>query len=300
MLGADMNLDEAFAGIGQLLGLDDAGVEGVQNLRDMLDLFVMLLNTDLPEIGAFEGSIPYRSVDGRDLTLDVMVPAGEGPFPVLVYLHGGAWVWGSPATHRKLTHRLAEQGFLTLSVDYRLAPEHPFPAGFNDCIHAIHFARHNAHRWAGDPERLVLAGDSAGANLAAASAIELAHSASAPAVRGVGLLYGVYDFSGLEADGITSELVDAYLSARDQIADPRVSPVLKSASLPPAHIAVGSADPLIDDAEALSAALARAGRVHDFHVYADMPHAFAQMEFLDDALPAIQRMCRFLHEVSAE
>ncbi len=124
-----MNFDEVFADIGSFLGLDESGVESIQSLRDMLDVFVMLLNTDLPDIGAFEGAVPYRNVDERDLTLDVMVPKGEGPFPVLVYLHGGAWVWGSPATHRKLTHRLAEQGFLTLSVDYRLAPEHPFPAG---------------------------------------------------------------------------------------------------------------------------------------------------------------------------
>ena len=295
-----MNLDEAFAGIGRFLGLDDSNAESVQSLRDALDLFAMLLNADLPEIGAREAAVPYRSVDGRDLTLDVMVPKGEGPFPVLVYLHGGAWVWGSPDSHRKLTYRLAEQGFLTLSVDYRLAPEHPFPAGFNDCVHAIHFAFHNARRWSGDPQKLVLAGDSAGANLAAASAIELANSAGGPGIRGVGLLYGVFDFSGLDADGITRDLVDAYLGARDLVRDPRVSPVLKAAVLPPAHIAVGSADPLIEDAEKLRAALARAGRVHDFQVYEDMPHAFAQMEFLDDALPAIQRMCRFLHEVCAD
>lgn len=295
-----MNLDEAFTGIGRLLGLDASGLASIENLRDALDLFAMLLNADLPEIGAFEGAVPYRSVDGRDLTLDVMVPKGQGPFPVLVYLHGGAWVWGSPATHRKLTHRLAEQGFLTLSVDYRLAPEHPFPAGFNDCIHAIHFAAHNARRWAGDPDRLVLAGDSAGANLAAASAIELANTAGGPMVRGVGLLYGVFDFSGLDADGITRDLVDAYLEERALITDPRVSPVQKAAVLPPAHIAVGSADPLVEDAQALRAVLARSGRVHDYHVYADMPHAFAQMEFLDDALPAVERMCRFLHEVCGD
>jgi acetyl esterase len=160
-----MDLDTVFASIGQFLGGDQA--ENVQDLREVLDLFAALLNGDLPEIGAFVGAVAYCEVDGRELTLDVMVPQGEGPFPVLVYLHGGAWVWGSP-THRKLTYRLADQGFLTLCVDYRLAPESPFPAGFNDCVHAIHFAAHNAGWWGGDPERLVIAGDSAGANLAAA------------------------------------------------------------------------------------------------------------------------------------
>ena len=291
-----MNLDSVFASIGQFLGLDEEDAGSVQSLRDGLDLFAALLNDDLPEIGGFEGNVPFRTVDGRELTLDVMVPKGKGPFPILVYLHGGAWVWGSPATHRKLTYRLAEQGFLTLSVDYRLAPEHPFPAGFNDCVHAIHFASHNAGRWGGDPDQLVVAGDSAGGNLAAAAAIELATSAAAPRVRAVGLLYGVFDFSGLDEDGITSELIDAYLDSRDLVDDPRVSPILKAASLPPAHIAVGSADPLIEDAEALRAKLARSGIVHDYQVYADMPHAFMQMEFLSDARPAISRMCEFLHE----
>ena len=295
-----MNLDAVFAGIGQVLDLGDEGVVSIQSLRDVLDLFAAFLNDDLPEIGAFQAAVGYRTVDGAELTLDVMVPKGEGPFPVLVYLHGGAWVWGSPATHRKLTYRLAEQGFLTFSVDYRLAPEHPFPAGFNDCIHAIHFAHHNARLWGGDPVRLVVAGDSAGANLAAASAIELANTVGAPTVRGVGLSYGVYDFSGFEAHGITAELMDAYLGGRALIRDPRVSPVVKAANLPPAHIAVGSADPLIEDAEALRAVLARTGRVHDYHVYADMPHAFMQMEFLSDALPAIERKCRFLHELVAD
>ena len=291
-----MDLDKVFAGVGQFLGQTTA--DDIQDLRAVLDLVASLLNGDLPEIGGFEGGVAYRQVDDQALTLDVMVPRGEGPFPVLVYLHGGAWVWGSPATHRKLTYRFAELGFLTLSVDYRLAPEHPFPAGFNDCVHAIHFAARNAQRWGGDPERLVVAGDSAGANLAAAAAIELAGAAGPPVVRGVGLLYGVFDFSGFEADGITAELMDAYLSDRALASDPRVSPLRKAASLPPTHIAVGAADPLIEDAERLRAALARAGRVHDFHVYEDMPHAFAQMEILGDARQAQARMCEFLHEVS--
>ncbi len=110
------------------------------------------------------------------------------------------------------------------------------------------------------------------------------------------LIYGVFDFSGLEFDGITGLLVDAYLdSERDLVKDPRVSPIVKAANLPPAYIVVGSADPLIEDADALRAALARAGNVHEYHVYEDMPHAFMQMEFLPDARPSIRRMTDFLH-----
>jgi acetyl esterase len=289
-----VNLD-VFQIIGEFLDTED-GLSTVQGVREVLDGVATLLNDDLPDVGGFHAAVPYREVEGRELTLDVIVPKGEGPFPVLVYLHGGAWVWGSPATHRKLTFRLAEQGFLTMSVDYRLAPEHPFPSGFNDCVHAIHFAAHNARQWGGDSERLVLAGDSAGANLAAAAAIELADRVAAPSIRAIGLMYGVFDFSGFESDGVARLLVDAYLGGEEALlGDPRVSPIVSASKLPPAHIAVGSADPLIEDAQTLRAALARAGKVHDFHVYEDMPHAFMQMEFLDDARTSVRRMTDFLH-----
>jgi acetyl esterase len=286
---------DVFQIIGEFLGTDD-GLTTVHGVREVLDGIATLLNDDLPDVGDFHAAVPYREVEGLVSTLDVIVPKGEGPFPVLVYLHGGAWVWGSPATHRKLTFRLAEQGFLILSVDYRLAPEHPFPSGFNDCVHAIHFAAHNAGQWGGDSDRLVLAGDSAGANLAAAAAIELAGRVAAPSIRAIGLMYGVFDFSGFESDGVTRLLVDAYLGGEEAlVGDPRVSPIVSATKLPPAHIAVGSADPLIEDSQTLRATLARAGKVHDFHVYEDMPHAFMQMEFLTDARQGVRRMTDFLH-----
>ena len=273
------------------------GLISIADVRWLLDGFAAPLNEDLPEIGAFYGSIPYKMTPEQSLTLDVMRPAGQGPFPVLVYLHGGAWVWGSPATHRKLTFRLAQQGFLVFSVDYRLAPEHPFPAGFHDCIDAVNFAKKEAASWGGNCSKIVLAGDSAGVNGAAATAIELSNRAEAPSISAVGLLYGVFDFSGIDADPMSAMLADAYLgqSKHELIEDPRVSPIKRAADLPPAHIAIGTADPLIEDAETLRAALARAGKVHDYRVYSDMPHAFAQMEFLQDSRCAIRRMSDFLH-----
>lgn len=292
-----MNLEHLFEAMGPLAAPDDA-LGTVADLREVLDGFAGMLNDDLPPVGALHRAVAYREVDDRALTLDVIAPRGTGPFPVLVYLHGGAWVWGSPATHRKLTCRLAEQGFLVMSVDYRLAPEHPFPAGFNDCVHAVHFAVREAARFGGDPQRLVLAGDSAGANLAAAVAIQLADGSAGVPVRAVGLVYGVFDFSGLQSGAITRLLVDAYLGDAAGLArDPRVSPIVKAVALPPAHIAVGSADPLIEDAEALRAKLARAGKVHDYRVYEDMPHAFMQMEFFDEAQRSIRAMTDFLRDM---
>jgi hypothetical protein len=99
----------------------DASVEGIRFLFNQL---AGLLNRKLPPVGAFHEAIEIPA-PGRTVTVDVMVPAGEGPFPVLVYFHGGAWVAGNPASHRKLTHRLAEGGAVVVSADYRLAPENP-------------------------------------------------------------------------------------------------------------------------------------------------------------------------------
>ena len=292
-----MNFDEAFRGIGQLLGLGN-DLDTVAGIRGLLGGVASMTNTDLPDVGGFIEGITYREVDGLKLTLDITIPKGDGPFPVMVYLHGGAWVWGSPATHRKLTHRFAEEGFLVMSVDYRLAPEHPFPAGFNDCLHAIHFAAHNAATWAGDKNRLVVAGDSAGGNLAAAACIALADDPGAPAISGVGLLYGVYDFRGFQNNSITKMLVDAYLGERlELLSDPRVSPILKAQRLPPAHIMVGTGDDLMSDARALKQALDHSAGTYEYREYEDMPHAFVQMEILDSARPAIKNVANYLLRV---
>jgi acetyl esterase len=87
-------------------------------------------NQDLPAIGRFEKRIELRA----GLTADVAVPKGAGPHPVMVYLHGGGWAFGSPASFRKLGMQFAEAGYLTIVLDYRLAPEHPFPAAFDWCL----------------------------------------------------------------------------------------------------------------------------------------------------------------------
>ena len=95
-------------------------------MRRMLDGFAPLMNGGLPEVGALHEAVPVQA----GVTADVIVPAGAGPHPVLVDLHGGGWVCGSPKTHRKLGYRFAEAGYLVFNVDYRLAPEHPFPTPF--------------------------------------------------------------------------------------------------------------------------------------------------------------------------
>src|SRR5215469_442265 len=137
-----------------------------KGLRDSINATIGATNARPPEIGAFEEDVELRS----GLRADISVPKGAGPFPVTIYLHGGGWIAGSSKSHRKLGMQFAEAGYLTINLDYRLAPEHPFPAGLEDCVFAMRWAHENAKRWNGDGARIAIAGDSAGANLAAAAA----------------------------------------------------------------------------------------------------------------------------------
>jgi acetyl esterase len=231
---------------------------------------------------------------------------------VLVYLHGGGWICGSPRTHRKLACRFAEAGQLVFNIDYRLAPEHPFPTPFEDCLAAVRWAAREAPRFGGDPARLAVGGDSAGGNLSAAVAAALADEPSRP--RAAILLYGVFDFAAMNAmklpagleqtpmsnagERLVELMVGSYLGrGREQhLHDPRVSPLRAAHRLPPCHVMVGSADPLVGQAEALVAALAEAGVEHEHFVDEGMPHGYAQMEFLPHARPAIERMVAFLRK----
>jgi acetyl esterase len=277
-------------------------------MRAMLDGFAPLMNGGLPEVGAFHAAVPVR----EGVTADVVVPRGAGPHPVLIYLHGGGWVCGSPKTHQKLGYRFAEAGYLVFNVDYRLAPEHPFPTPFEDCVAAVRWAHREAARFGGDATRFAIGGDSAGGNLSAAVAAALANDPARP--KAALLIYGVFDFGTFgdvalvpgadpKAVAIGEEMVEmmvgAYLGktrSEALLRDPRVSPLAAAAKLPPSHVVVGSADALVGQSEALVKALAAARIPHEHYVDEGMPHGYAQMEFLPAARPAIDRMIAFLRK----
>jgi len=275
-------------------------------LRKMMDEMMPLLNADAPKVGATHDGVALRP----GVTADVLVPAKPGPHPVLVYLHGGGWVAGSPKSHRKLGLRFAEAGFLVVNVDYRLAPEAPFPGPFDDCVFAVRWAAQNAARFGGDPNRLAVGGDSAGGNLTAAVVAHLATDPSAPKIRAALLIYGVFDFGAFElsagqpgtpqeemATKLRDAMVDAYLGAQrdpNLVKDPRVSPLRAAAKLPPSFLVVGTADPLLEQQKALAAELERAKVPHENLILEGMPHGFVQYEFLPQARETIAKMTAFL------
>lgn len=240
------------------------------------------VNAGGPPVAAVHHAVPMREVAGWRLGADITVPLGEPPFPVLVYLHGGGWVMGAPHTHRRLATELAALGLLVVSVDYRRAPKHRFPAAVQDAEYAVGWAAEHAVEYGGDPSRILVGGDSAGANLAACV---LAGTSAGPAVIGALLLYGVYDYhralpvlapllAGREAH------TELYLRAEDFEAargDPRLSPEGHGAGMPPTLVAVGALDPLRAESTAFAAHLAEVGVTHELVVLDGAPHAFLQL-----------------------
>jgi acetyl esterase len=201
------------------------------------------------------------------------VPHGaETPGPLLVYYHGGGWVEGSVATHEPSCRLLAHlAGVRVLSVDYRLAPEHPFPAAADDALAAYRDARERAAELGADPARIAVGGDSAGGNLAAVTALALRGEPVAPVFQL--LIYPGVDMTHKRpsrlrfGDGfvLTEENMtwyeDQYVPDPSRRADPRVSALLAPdlAGVAPAHVATALADPLRDEGEEYGARLAAAG-----------------------------------------
>ena len=181
-------------------------------------------NQDLPAIGSLEQNVELR----RGLRAEVAVPKGAARHPVVIYLHGGGWAFGSPTSHRKLGMQFAEAGYLTIILDYRLAPEHPFPAALEDTMFAIGWAADNARRWNGDGRRIAIGGDCAGGNLAV-SAISSSALELRSLVRAAVLFYGAYDLAATaernrSLPGLQEQLSTYVSGNTDLFEDPRVSP----------------------------------------------------------------------------
>ncbi len=276
----------------------------VFEFRQILDGFSLETNTDLPEIGASIDDVVIDAYEKQDLTVDIHQPRGEGPFPVLIYLHGGGWVLGSPKTHRRLGFRFAEAGFLVFNVHYRLAPEYPFPAAFEDSVRALDWVIENAPGYGGDIDRLAMGGDSAGGNLTAAVA---AHADAASQLRSLLLIYPALDFANMDAaDGalpgtdinLTSMMVDSYIGHDQSVLelDSRVSPIHAAEHLTEALITCGTADGLITECRQLEEKLTAHGIPFETDYYEGMPHGFCQMEeMFPQARQSIERMIAFLN-----
>src|SRR5215216_52366 len=227
------------------------------------------------EIPSPAGTIPAR----------LYRPEGDGPLPLVVYLHGGGWTIGSVDSFDAVVRALANAaGAAVLSVGYRLAPEAPFPAGLEDCLCAMRWAAANAAALGADPQRLAIAGDSAGANLATVVARRLRGEVD---LRMQVLIYPVTD-AGCntasyrefgERHGLTAASMqrfwNLYLDGADGL-QPDASPLRAQylTGSPPAIVLTAGCDPLRDEGEAYADALREAGVEVECHRYEGAIHGF--------------------------
>jgi len=244
-----------------------------------------------PKLNEPVASVAERTIPGPEqpLAVRVFVPPGTGPFPCLVYIHGGGWVIGSPASHADLCRSLCSQaGCLVVSVDYRRAPEHKFPAPLEDCYAALNWCRQGADGLA-DGSRLAVAGDSAGGNLSAALAL-LTRDRDGPPLRLQVLIYPVtnrnFDTASYhqfaEGFGLLRDAMihfwNSYLARPEDGANPYASPLQAPdlRGLAPALVQTAHYDVLRDEGEAYAARLQRTGVSVRCTRYLAMNHGFVQ------------------------
>ena len=279
--------------------------ESIAEMRANMIAFIPFINANAPEVARIDAGVAV----GLGVSVDILIPPGTPPFPTLIYLHGGGWSIGSPATHDKLARQLCVgAGVVVVNVDYRLAPEHPFPTPLDDCVAAARWTRAHIARWGGDPAHIAVGGDSAGGNLSAAVVNDLRGDLP---FRGALLIYGAFDVLGCwrdydryapEEDPVLPKkpmklMLDAYFSGGASNDDPRVSPLKADLShFPPACLICGTWDPLFGDSLAFYEKLRAAGRQATLHRYEGMPHAFVQLP-ASEADAAIATASDFLKAV---
>lgn len=233
-------------------------------------------------------TIPAR---GGDLRLRVLSPATGAPSGVYLHLHGGGWTFGAADMQDPALWSLVEAtGMAAVSVDYRLAPEHPFPAGPDDCEDAALWLLDRGARELGAPERFTIGGESAGGHLAALTLLRLRdrHGVTG-AFAGANLVYGAFDLSMTpstrtwgDRNLVLSLPVMHWFNgnflpgrSREDCRDPEISPLYASLDgMPPAIFTIGQLDPLLDDSLFMEARWRMAGARTELRVWPEAVHGF--------------------------
>lgn len=262
------------------------------------------------ESSSIIGEVINRTIPGPggDLPIRVYRPHDAGDAtPCLMFFHGGGWVIGTIDTHDLVCRALTEATNATVvSVGYRLAPEHPFPAAPNDCTAATKWVAEHGAEIGVDGTRIAVCGDSAGGNLAAVAAQDCADG---PKISAQALVYPAVDCSNTGRDSMTRNgegylltatsmewFYDHYVTNAESRLDPRLSPLLGNlAGQPPAIVFTAEFDPLADEGQAYAEALAAAGVEVEYFQFVGQVHTFfTQVGFQDAALDAVNRIAAFL------
>jgi acetyl esterase len=270
-------------------------------------------NMPLPRREIALASVADRKIPGPagEIPVRIYQPHGAGVKPVLIYLHGGGWVIGTLDSYDATCRELAQgAGCVVVSVDYRLAPEHRYPAAPEDCYAALQWVAANAASLGADAKRLAVGGDSAGGNLSAVVS-QMARDKGGPAIRFQLLIYPVTDAdftrgsytSNAEGYLLTTASMhwfwDHYIPGKAKRAEPYASPLRAKdlSGLPPAWVCTAEFDPLRDEGEAYAKRLQEAGVTTQLTRFDGLIHGFISMGLvapkaqaaIDEAVAALKK-----------
>jgi acetyl esterase len=256
--------------------------------------------------------VPRR--DGSELAGELYMPDSVTPLPIMVYMHGGGWVIGDHTAVDSLVRTLVRRsGWAILSIDYRLAPEHRYPAALEDVLYALKWVVASADQWGFDSECVAVGGDSSGANLAAAASLHCRDQAG-PQLAFQLLVYPALDHDYQTesyrrfGDGLLSALSrddaawfqDQYVHSAEELDSPYVSPLRANsfANLPSTLLICAEIDPLVDEGLEYARRLANEKVPVDVRVYAGMFHGFWRMGgVLDEARKAIDDVGEWMKQL---
>jgi acetyl esterase len=272
-------------------------------------------NIDLPENVTVHEDVVLGETSGAPVRAEIYVPDGDGPFPVVQYMHGGGWCWGKALYVRALGMQFAARGHVVVNLDYSLSPEHPFPRALEESVYAARWSAQRAGEYKGIAGPLAIGGASAGANLAAATILALSGEAEPfgqsdlagvdVAFSAAVLLYGIFNFPLLmqephsHAGGMVETLYNqAYLGPHwlTQHRSPLVSPALGDLSVfPPSYLVIGDQDALFPQTLDMAKRLIEAEVPTTLSVAAGLDHSFAYIPYqLPDAARELERIYDWL------
>ena len=251
-------------------------------MRKMVDKY----KKDIPVQRVEESHIPTLT---HNIPIRIYSNQSTENLPILLFFHGGGWVVGDLETHDGICRQLAKAAkMLVVSVDYQLAPEHPYPAPLNDAYAALQWISKNAQKLGGNPQKIAVGGDSAGGNLAAAVALK-SKAESGPPISFQALIYPVTDLSQLTTTSyqnfttgffltkaMMAQYIDYYTPNAASRQDIYASPLLAKnlQGLPPAIVITAGFDPLRDEGEAYGEKLKAAGVPTTITRYKGTIHGF--------------------------
>ena len=278
-----------------------------------------LINPDDVPVRQVVKDIAYADAH-RLQKMDITVPLVEPPLPILVFVHGGGWMNGDKSIYRRICALYAQAGFLVCNINYRLTPEYGFATLARDVASAVRWAYDHGASYGGDPSRMFLAGDSAGAQLASWFAAALRDPALPEAtgiseligpesLKGLLLFYGAYDMDAMLTTGFPfiKTFYAACFGKDPETGRPMadIASTLRhlTGDYPPSFISCGGSDPLLPESRALSAALDELGVPHrDLYLtrpgYRRVRHGYLSFRFFEASRVGMRESIGFLNDHS--